>query len=49
MRRRFFCGAFVGVLVTAAALSATAGGGTPSMCHGAIHMRTNSTSTNWSG
>jgi len=49
MRRRYICGAFVGVLVIAAALSATAGGATPSMRHGPIHMRTNSTSTNWSG
>jgi hypothetical protein len=49
MRRRFFCGAFVGVLVIAAALSATAGGGTSSRWHGPLHMRTNSTSTNWSG
>src|SRR5690242_20876022 len=49
MRRRFFCGAFVGVLVIAAALSATAGGGAASRWHGPIHMRTNSTSTNWSG
>jgi hypothetical protein len=49
MRRRYICGAFVGVLVIAAALSATAGGTTSSMRHGPIHMRTNSTSTNWSG
>jgi hypothetical protein len=49
MRRRYLCGAFVGVLVIAAALSAAAGGATPSMRHGPIHMRTNSTSTNWSG
>ena len=49
MRRRYLCGAFVGVLVTTAALSATAGGATPRMWHGPIHMRTNSTSTNWSG
>jgi peptidase A4-like protein len=49
MRRRYICGAFVGVLVIAAALSATAGGATPRMWHGPIHMRTNSTSTNWSG
>jgi hypothetical protein len=49
MRRRYLCGAFVGVLVIAAALSATAGGTTPRMWHGPIHMRTNSTSTNWSG
>jgi len=49
MRRRYLCGAFVGVLVIAAALSATAGGTTPRMWHGPVHMRTNSTSTNWSG
>ena len=49
MRRRYLCGAFVGVLVIAAALSATAGGATPSRWHGPVHMRTNSTSTNWSG
>ncbi|HEU5244009.1 MAG TPA: G1 family glutamic endopeptidase [Gaiellaceae bacterium] len=49
MRRRYLCGAFVGVLVIAAALSASAGGATPSMWHGPVHMRTNSTSTNWSG
>lgn len=50
MRRRFICGAFVGVLVTAAALSATAGGATtPSVRHGRMHRITNSTSTNWSG
>ena len=49
MRRRFFCGAFVGVLVIAAAISASAGGAAPSKWHGPIHMRTNSTSTNWSG
>ena len=49
MRRRFFCGAFVGVLVIAAALSASAGGAAPSRWHGPLHMRTNSTSTNWSG
>jgi Peptidase A4 family len=49
MRRRFFRGAFGGALVIAAALSATAGGGTSSRWHGPIHMRTNSSSTNWSG
>ena len=49
MRRRYLCGAFVGVLVIAAAISATAGGATPRVWHGPIHMRTNSTSTNWSG
>lgn len=49
MRRRYFCGAFVGVLVIAAALSATAGGATPSLQRGRMHRITNSTSTNWSG
>jgi hypothetical protein len=50
MRRRYVCGAFVGVLAIAAALSATAGGTTPGLRHGGpVHMRTNSTSTNWSG
>lgn len=49
MRRRYLCGAFVGVLVIAAALSATAGGATPSLRHGRMHRITNSTSTNWSG
>jgi hypothetical protein len=49
MRRRYFCGAFVGVLVIAAALSATAGGATPSVQRGRMHRITNSTSTNWSG
>jgi hypothetical protein len=49
MRRRYLCGAFIGVLVIAAAISATAGGATPRVWHGPIHMRTNSTSTNWSG
>ena len=49
MRRRYLCGALAGVLAIAAALSATAGGATSSMRHGPIHMRTNSTSTNWSG
>ena len=49
MRRRFFCGAFVGVLVIAAALSATAGGAAPSLRHGRMHRISNSTSTNWSG
>ena len=49
MRRRYLCGAFVGGLAIAAAISATAGGATSSMRHGPIHMRTNSTSTNWSG
>jgi len=49
MRKRYLCGAFVGVLVIAAALSATAGGGTTSRWHGPVHMRTNSSSTNWSG
>ena len=49
MRRRYLCGALVGVLAIAAALSATAGGATPTLRHGPVHMRTNSTSTNWSG
>ena len=49
MRRRYLCGAFMGVLVIAAAISATAGGATPNRWHGPVHMRTNSTSTNWSG
>jgi hypothetical protein len=49
MRRRYICGAFVGVLVIAAAISATAGGATSSMRHGRMHRITNSTSTNWSG
>jgi Peptidase A4 family len=49
MRRRYLCGAFVGVLAIAAALSATAGGATPSLRHGWNHRITNSTSTNWSG
>jgi Peptidase A4 family len=49
MRRRYLCGAFVGVLVIAAAFSATAGGATSSMRHGWMHRITNSTSTNWSG
>jgi len=49
MRRRYICGAFVGVLVIAAALSATAGGATSSSRHGRMHRITNSTSTNWSG
>ena len=49
MRRRYLCGALVGVLATAAALSATAGGSTPSVRHARNHRITNSTSTNWSG
>jgi len=49
MRRRYLCGALVGVLATAAALSATAGGATSSMRLARIHWITNSTSTNWSG
>ena len=49
MRRRYLCGALVGVLAIAAALSATAGGATSSLRHGPIHKITNSTSTNWSG
>jgi Peptidase A4 family len=49
MRRRYLFGAVMGVLATAAALSATAGGATPSMQHARNHRITNSTSTNWSG
>ena len=49
MRRRYLCGAFMGVLVIAAAISATAGGTTSTMRHGRMHRITNSTSTNWSG
>jgi hypothetical protein len=49
MGRRYFCGAIVGVIAIAAALSATAGGATPSMRHGRNQRITNSTSTNWSG
>ena len=49
MRRRYLCGAFVGVLAIAAALSATAGGTTPSLRHGWNHRITISTRTNWSG
>ena len=49
MRRRYICGAFVGVLVIAAALSATAGGAASSMRQGRMHRISNSTSTNWSG
>jgi hypothetical protein len=49
MRRRYLCGAFVGVLVIAAALSATAGGSTPNLRHGWMHRISNSTSSNWSG
>lgn len=49
MRRRYICGAFMGVLVIAAALSATAGGATPTLRHGRMHRISNSTSTNWSG
>ena len=49
MRRRYLCGAFMGVLVIAAVISATAGEATPSMRHGRMHRITNSTSTNWSG
>ena len=49
MRRRYLCGAFVGVLATAGAISATAGGAATHVPHGRIHRITNSTSTNWSG
>ena len=49
MSRRYFCGAIVGVLATAAAVSAIGGGATPSMRHARNHRISNSTSTNWSG
>jgi hypothetical protein len=49
MRKRYLCGAFVGVLVIAAALSATAGGASPGLRHGRVNLITHSTSTNWSG
>lgn len=49
MRRRYLCGALMGVLVIAAAISATAGGAASSMHHGRMHRITNSTSSNWSG
>ena len=49
MRRRYLCGALMGALAIAAALSATAGGATPSTRNVANHRITNSTSTNWSG
>jgi Peptidase A4 family len=49
MRRRYLCGALMGVLAIAAALSATAGGATPSMRHSPLHRITHSTSSNWSG
>jgi hypothetical protein len=49
MRRRYLCGALMGVLVIAAAISATAGGATSSMHHSRMHRITNSTSSNWSG
>ena len=49
MRRRYLCGAIVGVLAIAAALSATAGGATSTTRHGRMHKISNSTSTNWSG
>ena len=49
MRRRYLCGALVGVLVIAAALSATAGGATSSVRQGRMHRISNSSSTNWSG
>ena len=49
MRRRYLCGALVGVLAVAAALSATAGRAAPSLRHGRAHLITHSTSTNWSG
>jgi hypothetical protein len=49
MRRRYLCGALVGVLAIAAALSATSGGAASSVRHGRMHRITDSTSTNWSG
>jgi Peptidase A4 family len=49
MRRRYLCGAFMGVLAIAAALSATAGGATSSMQQARNHRISKSTSTNWSG
>ena len=49
MRRRYLCGAIVGVLAIAAALSATAGGATSSLRHVRDHRITNSSSSNWSG
>jgi hypothetical protein len=49
MRKRYPCGAFMGVLVIAAALSATAGGASPGLRHGRVNLITHSTSTNWSG
>ena len=49
MRRRYLCGAFVGVLAIAAALSASAGGAAPGLRHAGIHRISNSTSSNWSG
>jgi peptidase A4-like protein len=49
MRRRYLCGALVGVLAIAAAVSATGGGAASSVRHGRIHRISNSTSTNWSG
>ncbi|HEX5175195.1 MAG TPA: G1 family glutamic endopeptidase [Gaiellaceae bacterium] len=49
MSRRYLCGALVGVLAIAAALSATAGGATSSVRQARMHKLTNSTSTNWSG
>jgi hypothetical protein len=49
MRRCYLCGAFVGVLATAAAISAITGGAATPVRHGPIHRITNSTSTNWSG
>jgi hypothetical protein len=55
MRRRYICGAFVGVLATAALLSAALGS-SAATSRGAMHVRqarnhriSNSTSTNWSG
>jgi len=55
MRRRYFCGAFVGVIATAVVLSAALGSSTTTsraaahLRHGRDHRITNSTSSNWSG
>jgi peptidase A4-like protein len=49
MRRRYLCGALVGALLTAAAVSATAGGASSSVQRARIHRISHSTSTNWSG
>src|ERR1044071_5102244 len=49
MRRRYLCGALVGVIATALALSATGGAATQHVRHARNHRISNSTSTNWSG